>query len=190
MAIKQGQQQLEDGWRLSPKQARFVAEYLKDLNATQAAVRAGYSKAWANKNAHRLTVSDGIRQAIVAARDEFYKGQHMNAAEAFAITSEMARVNYRQFFDAQGNLLPPGEWSEAMGLALSGLEVIIKNAQAGDGVTDTVHKLRLVDRTRVLDMVHRINGSYAADKLEVTDGDQVAARLNAARKRLAQRGKA
>ena len=28
---------------LTPKQARFVDEYLKDLNATQAAIRAGYS---------------------------------------------------------------------------------------------------------------------------------------------------
>lgn len=28
---------------LNPKQQRFVAEYLKDLNATQAAIRAGYS---------------------------------------------------------------------------------------------------------------------------------------------------
>lgn len=29
---------------LNPKQTRFVAEYLIDLNATQAAIRAGYSK--------------------------------------------------------------------------------------------------------------------------------------------------
>ena len=30
--------------RLTPKQARFVEEYLVDLNATQSAIRAGYSK--------------------------------------------------------------------------------------------------------------------------------------------------
>lgn len=30
--------------KLTPKQARFVAEYLVDLNATQAAIRAGYSR--------------------------------------------------------------------------------------------------------------------------------------------------
>ncbi|MDP7241770.1 MAG: terminase small subunit [Rhodospirillales bacterium] len=29
--------------KLSPKQQRFVDEYLIDLNATQAAIRAGYS---------------------------------------------------------------------------------------------------------------------------------------------------
>ena len=34
---------------LTPKQERFVAEYLIDLNATQAAIRAGYSKKTANQ---------------------------------------------------------------------------------------------------------------------------------------------
>jgi len=34
---------------LTPKQQRFVQEYLVDLNATQAAVRAGYSRRNADK---------------------------------------------------------------------------------------------------------------------------------------------
>jgi phage terminase small subunit len=42
------------GHRLTPRQERFVAEYLVDLNATQAAVQAGYSKKTANKHASRL----------------------------------------------------------------------------------------------------------------------------------------
>ena len=33
--------------KLTPKQARFVEEYLVDLNATQAAIRAGYSESTA-----------------------------------------------------------------------------------------------------------------------------------------------
>ncbi|MPM16320.1 hypothetical protein SDC9_62698 [bioreactor metagenome] len=39
---------------MTPKQAAFVNEYLIDLNATQAAIRAGYSPTWANKQAHLL----------------------------------------------------------------------------------------------------------------------------------------
>lgn len=34
---------------ISIKELRFVTEYLTDFNATQAAIRAGYSKRWANK---------------------------------------------------------------------------------------------------------------------------------------------
>jgi len=44
---------------LNPKQQRFVAEYLKDLNATQAAIRAGYSKKTARAiGAENLTKPD------------------------------------------------------------------------------------------------------------------------------------
>ena len=39
---------------LTPKQARFVGEYLIDLNATQAAIRAGYSKKSAEQQGSRL----------------------------------------------------------------------------------------------------------------------------------------
>lgn len=53
---------------LDPKRALFVQEYLKDLNATQAAIRAGYSKKTANKNASRLMVNEGIQKAIAKAQ--------------------------------------------------------------------------------------------------------------------------
>jgi phage terminase small subunit len=36
---------------MTPKRQRFVAEYLKDLNAIQAAIRAGYSEKTANEQA-------------------------------------------------------------------------------------------------------------------------------------------
>ena len=38
--------------RLTPRERRFVEEYLTDLNATQAAIRAGYSKRTAHSIAH------------------------------------------------------------------------------------------------------------------------------------------
>jgi len=40
--------------KLRPKQERFVAEYLIDLNATQAAIRAGYSEKTAQPQSARL----------------------------------------------------------------------------------------------------------------------------------------
>ncbi|MFC1551159.1 terminase small subunit [Candidatus Latescibacterota bacterium] len=39
---------------MTPKQERFVWEYLKDLNATQAAIRTGYSPKSARKQGSRL----------------------------------------------------------------------------------------------------------------------------------------
>jgi phage terminase small subunit len=53
---------------LTPKQQRFVEEYLVDLNATQAAIRAGYSKKTARAiGAENLTKPD-IAAAVAAGR--------------------------------------------------------------------------------------------------------------------------
>lgn len=51
---------------LNPKQAKFVAEYLVDLNATQAAVRAGYSKRTAKQQGSRLLTVVDVQRAINA----------------------------------------------------------------------------------------------------------------------------
>ena len=53
---------------LTPKQQRFVEEYLIDLNATKAAVRAGYAQP--NKQGPRMLVNVGIAAAIRKAMDE------------------------------------------------------------------------------------------------------------------------
>lgn len=50
--------------KLTRKQQRFVDEYLIDLNATQAAIRAGYSKNYANTNAFKLLQITAIKQFI------------------------------------------------------------------------------------------------------------------------------
>jgi phage terminase small subunit len=55
---------------LTPKQARFVAEYLIDLNATQSAKRAGYSERTAHKQATQLLGKTSIAEAIAKAQDK------------------------------------------------------------------------------------------------------------------------
>lgn len=52
---------------LTPKQAQFVAEYLVDLNATQAAIRAGYSERTARTKAAQLMALPHVQEAIQAA---------------------------------------------------------------------------------------------------------------------------
>ena len=53
-------------WTMTDKQARFVAEYLVDCNATQAAIRAGYSKKTAYSIGQRLMRDPDIQGEIQA----------------------------------------------------------------------------------------------------------------------------
>lgn len=53
---------------MTPRQQRFVEEYLVDLNATQAAIRAGYSARTANREGARLLSNADIAAQIAARR--------------------------------------------------------------------------------------------------------------------------
>ncbi len=55
--------------RLTPKQRRFVEEYLVDLNGTQAAIGAGYSKRTAQEQSSRLLSNVMVRRVIDAATE-------------------------------------------------------------------------------------------------------------------------
>ena len=56
--------------KLTPKQVRFVQEYLIDLNATQAAIRAGYSAKTARVIGHENRTKPDIAAAIEKAMAE------------------------------------------------------------------------------------------------------------------------
>lgn len=52
--------------KLTAKQQRFCDEYLISLNATQAAIKSGYSKKYANTNANKLLQNTTIKEYIAA----------------------------------------------------------------------------------------------------------------------------
>ena len=76
---------------MTPKQERFCQEYMIDLNATQAAIRAGYSEHTANEIGSQNLAKIQIKERIAELQGK--------AAERHAITldslTEMARAAYR-----------------------------------------------------------------------------------------------
>lgn len=63
---------------MSPKQQRFVEEYLIDLNATQAALRAGYSPRTATEIGSQNLRKPEIKRALTAARQELSEETQLN----------------------------------------------------------------------------------------------------------------
>lgn len=97
---------------LTPKQARFVDEYLIDLNATQAAIRAGYSAKTANREGTRLLSHAVISEAVRNALDERSKRVQVDADYVLRRLYEMAEADRKDLYDADGNLLPVKDWPE------------------------------------------------------------------------------
>lgn len=71
---------------------------------------------------------------------------------------EAARLAYsdvRQLFDAEGNLLPVHQLPDHIAAAVASIEVVKKNLAAGDGQTDQVHKIKLWDKPKNLEMLFK-----------------------------------
>ena len=64
---------------ITPLQERFALEYMKDLNGTQAAIRAGYSKRTANEQAGRMLVNVSIQKRISELKERQFKRLEINA---------------------------------------------------------------------------------------------------------------
>lgn len=64
---------------MTPKQERFVQEYLVDLNATQAAIRAGYAPKTAQAQSSRLLSNVMVGQAIAEAQKEVGEALDLDA---------------------------------------------------------------------------------------------------------------
>lgn len=166
---------------LTDKQQRFVEEYLVDLNATQAAVRAGYSAKTANEQGARLLANVSVQNAI-RERQEVLKMKT-------EITQEWVVERYRRivegcdkrlFFNDDGSVKPPSQWSAEMGLAVAGFEV----QELGDeGLAVSVSKLRFQDAKAALDSLARHLGMFK-DKVEVSVDESLAERLARAKERL------
>jgi len=78
--------------KLTAKQAAFVAEYLIDLNATQAAIRAGYSEKTANVIGPENLAKPCISEAIAEVQGKRFKRLEVTA-DSLVIELEEARAN-------------------------------------------------------------------------------------------------
>lgn len=76
---------------LTPKQARFVDEYMLDLNATQAAIRASYSPKTAYSIGSELLTKPEIAAAIKARQAELAEATGITAER---ILKELARIGF------------------------------------------------------------------------------------------------
>jgi phage terminase small subunit len=157
---------------LTPKQQRFVAEYLIDLNATQAAIRAGYSAKTAEQQGCRL-----LRNARVSATIEEgqAKAKEQHAVTAERVIQELARialVDLGRIYDEDGNLLPIKDMPEDARRAIAGVEVDQLFEGRGDDreMVGVTKKVKLFDKPRALEMLGRHFGLFK-DRVEHTGKD-------------------
>lgn len=112
---------------LTPKQEMFVREYLIDLNATQAAIRAGYSKKTANEQGARLLANVSVAKVLQAAMDARAKKVELDATYILTGIQEVIErcKQAEPVRDRDGT--PTGEYQFNAAGALKGYELLGKH---------------------------------------------------------------
>jgi phage terminase small subunit len=144
--------------KITPKQERFVEQYLIDLNATQAAIRAGYSRKTANKVGPRLLVNVGVAAAVAEGKKRLTAKLEITADRVLLELASIAFNDVRGFYRPDGKLKSISELTPEQGAALESFEIIRKNVDPADGKTDIVHRIKFVDKIGALTLLARYFG--------------------------------
>lgn len=152
--------------KLTDKQEAFVKEYLIDLNATQAAIRAGYSKDTAKEigcqNLTKLNVQEALQTAMQERSDRTEITQDM-------VISELAKIAFldiRQAFDDSGELLNIPDMPEEVARAVGGMD-LSKIGKGQDSDPEFIKKVKLIDKKGALELLGRHLKMFT-DKTEVS----------------------
>ena len=168
---------------LTSKQRRFVSEYLLDLNATQAAMRAGYSEKNARGQASRLLTKANIKVAVAEGERRQLKAADV---EKDRILQELKAIAFvrptRSMLDEDGRILPPSEWPEDVHAAVKSYDAVTKNVTAGDGHQDKVIRASFWNKVGCLELLGKHFG-VAQEDTETKMHEEIALALDQGRER-------
>lgn len=109
--------------KLSERHICFVNEYLVDLNATQAAIRAGYSEKTAYSSGQRLLKNVEIQAKIQEAMNERAKRTEIDQDRVLKELGRLGFSDIRKYFKDDGSLKNIADLEEDAAAAVSSVEV-------------------------------------------------------------------
>jgi phage terminase small subunit len=159
---------------LTAKQERFVQEYLIDLNATQAAIRAGYSAATAEPAASRLLRNVKVSEAIAAAQAERSERTKVKADD---VLRELARIGFSDVMmhyalDDDGRVVLTEAAPQGASAAVASMKRKVRTFTREDGSQEVSveSEFKVWDKNTALLNIGRHLGMFT-DRQEITGKD-------------------
>ena len=147
---------------MTGKQNRFVEEYLIDLNATQAAIRAGYSPKTANEQGARLLANASIRAAVDKAEAERSRRTGINQDRVIREIAKLAFLNPVDVIDMDEATVK-GEAHRDDTACIASVKV--KTIPTDDGAI-TEREVKTYDKLKALELLGKHLGMFT-DKLKM-----------------------
>ena len=148
--------------KLTAKQERFVEEYLIDLNATQAAIRAGYSPLSARQVGTENLSKPSIRACIDKEMAERSKRTGINQDRVIRELARLAFVNANDVIDIEEATLKSGA-TEDDTAAIASVKVKTIPTKEGEGVE---REIRLTDKLKALELLGKHLGMFK-EKIDI-----------------------
>ena len=147
--------------KLTDKQQCFVSEYLIDLNATQAAIRAGYSVKTANEQGSQNLAKLSIQQAIAEQMAERSKRTGINQDRVVLELAKIALVKMTDIVDSQGRIK-----SDASPDDLACIESVKYKESESDTGSSVEREVKIASKLKALELLGKHLGMWN-DKLDV-----------------------
>lgn len=148
--------------KLTEKQKRFVEEYLIDLNATQAAIRAGYSPNTAEQAASRVLSFVKVQDAINIQLAERSRRTGINQDRVIQELAKIAFVNITAIVNNDCEILPDAEEAD-----LAAIESVkVKTIPTKSGEVGVEREVKLSSKLKALELLGKHLGMWN-DKLDV-----------------------
>lgn len=147
--------------KLTEKQQRFVDEYLIDLNATQAAIRAGYSAKTADVQGSRMLANVKVQQAISEAMAERSKRTGVNQDRVVLELAKIAFVKMTDIVDSCGRIKDTATDDD-----LSCIESMKYKSSESDTGSSIEREVKISPKLKALELLGKHLGMWN-DKLDV-----------------------
>ena len=147
---------------MTDKQERFCEEYMIDLNATQAAIRAGYSPKTANEQGSQLLAKLSIQNRIAQLQAEQSRRTGVSTYRVVRELAKIAFVNAADLIDPKTASLK----SDASHDDLAAVQSVKVKTFGEDGLEQEV---KLADKLRALDLLGKHLGMFNGASGDTTD---------------------
>ena len=145
---------------MTKKQKRFIEEYLIDLNATQAAIRAGYSPDTAKSIGSENLTKPDIQARIAKAMAERSRRTGVNADRVVMELAKIAFVNASDVIDAETATLKPDAAREDT----AAIQSVKVKTFGEDGLE---REIKMADKLKALELLGKHLGMFK-DKVELS----------------------
>jgi len=139
---------------LTDKQEMFCREYLIDLNATQAAIRAGYSDNTARKIGSENLTKPDIAQRIIDLKSERNERVEVNADYVLRRLVEIDEMDVLDILKDDGGLKMVHEWPKVWRTTLSGLDILTTVTNFDETTMENIlKKIKWPDKVKNLELL-------------------------------------